>query len=129
MSVSPACPVFFLGAFTLPEERQTRTALSRRGLTDGGVEKHFGYAGCPWPESDGGGKTYTIEDLRDLFEASEPLSPFFNPNSPIRLANYPGHFHSRRRPRAGPTAPQRDSGDFGGFRRWTRRFRMDVRVH
>lgn len=40
------------------------------------------------------GEMHTLEDLRDLFESSDPLSPFFDPAKvgPYRSTHYPHNF-------------------------------------
>ncbi|KAK5130018.1 hypothetical protein LTR08_002534 [Meristemomyces frigidus] len=90
------CPVFFLRRFTLDEERRIRTALSRYEdweANDAGGKEFF-YAGYLWPATDSA--THTLEELRDLFERSDPNSPFFSPShsssGELRLTNYPSDF-------------------------------------
>jgi len=83
------CPVFFLRPFTPSEERTIRGALSDIGSIDEGENwgHDFYYFGDIFRD----GKRHSLEDLRDLFESCDPMSPSYNPKKPgpITLASYP----------------------------------------
>ena len=84
------CPVFFLTRFSLEEQRRIRNAL--RDSTNSVEGSSFCYFGYLWPENDT--TTHSVQDLRDLFESCDPLSPAFHPRSPgpYHLDDYPSLF-------------------------------------
>ena len=86
-------PVIFLKPFSEEEERKIRFNLAE--LSDIEEDEDWGadwiYVGYPWKD---GGKKHTLEELRDLFESCDPMSPSFDSKSPgpYRFKDYPHHF-------------------------------------
>jgi hypothetical protein len=92
--------VFYLRQFNLDEERTIRKKLSELypGVEEGeDWGKEFAFIGYPWSSSSARAETdphHTIQDLRTLFEQTDPLSPFHkkDPRTKIPIRSYPSHF-------------------------------------
>lgn len=88
-----ACPVFFQQPFSQKQERRIRAAVCALGdVEDGQDWGHlFIWHGYIFKDE---GKDHTLEDLRDLFESCDPMSPFFNKEKAgfYRLHSYPYNF-------------------------------------
>ncbi|KAF2765851.1 hypothetical protein EJ03DRAFT_377453 [Teratosphaeria nubilosa] len=88
--------VWLLRPFSLDEERRIRRAFTALCPIEEGEDygKEFAYIEYPWPSPpEDPTRCRSLQDLRDLFQKSDPMSPFYDPdNTTLRMDSYPHHF-------------------------------------
>ncbi|KAH9812972.1 hypothetical protein Tdes44962_MAKER05739 [Teratosphaeria destructans] len=88
--------VWLLRPFSLDEERWIRRAFTALYSIEEGEDygKEFAYIQYPWPSPpEAPTRCRSLQDLRDLFQKSDPMSPFYDPeNTAFRMDSYPHHF-------------------------------------